>query len=146
MLFSSSLYPGDLYPFLRKPLMLVIDSENSSAFAHFPCLFGQPLVALLSPPQMPVALSARRRESGGLFTLFLHSPLAAFCFVCGVRSMPVALWDRCQATVHKFLLATCRLFLQSHDDIGKNCIFFYLNLAYMSRFFTCRWKLHCHVF
>jgi hypothetical protein len=33
-LFSSffSIYPGDLYPFLRKPLVLIVDSYNSVAF------------------------------------------------------------------------------------------------------------------
>jgi len=27
-----SLHPGDLYPFTRKPLFIIIDSDNSSAF------------------------------------------------------------------------------------------------------------------
>jgi len=27
-----SLHPGDLYPFTRKPLFVIIDSDNSSAF------------------------------------------------------------------------------------------------------------------
>lgn len=29
---SSNLYPGDLIPFTRKPLFLIIDSDNSHAF------------------------------------------------------------------------------------------------------------------
>ena len=27
-----SLHPGDLYPFSRKPLFVIVDSDNSSAF------------------------------------------------------------------------------------------------------------------
>lgn len=29
---NCSLHPGDLYPFLRKPLFLIVDSDNSSVF------------------------------------------------------------------------------------------------------------------
>lgn len=48
-----SVYPGDLYPFLRKPLFLIVDSNNSNAFQNMPNLFGQPLVILLSPVKLP---------------------------------------------------------------------------------------------
>ncbi|GFR60147.1 protein SCAI [Elysia marginata] len=50
------LHPGDLYPYTRKPLFLIIDSSNSSAFQNFPNVFGQPLVCLLSPEQVPVTM------------------------------------------------------------------------------------------
>lgn len=30
------LYPGDLYPFTRRPLFLIIDSDNSFVFQHIP--------------------------------------------------------------------------------------------------------------
>lgn len=29
---SNNLYPGDLIPFTRRPLFLIIDSDNSDAF------------------------------------------------------------------------------------------------------------------
>jgi len=48
-----SLYPGDLYPFTRRPLFLVIDSDNSFVFQHMPRYFGQPLVILMSPQDIP---------------------------------------------------------------------------------------------
>ncbi|CAF3895802.1 unnamed protein product, partial [Rotaria magnacalcarata] len=44
-----NIFPGDLYPFLRKPLFLIIDSNNSIAFQNMPNLFGQPFISLLSP-------------------------------------------------------------------------------------------------
>jgi len=47
------LYPGDLYPFTRRPLFIIIDSDNSFVFAHIPKYFGQPLVILMSPQDIP---------------------------------------------------------------------------------------------
>ena len=47
------IYPGDLYPFLRKPLFLIVDSYQSNVFKNFPNLFSQPFVALLSPSSTP---------------------------------------------------------------------------------------------
>ena len=52
-LFFSSLYPGDLIPFVRKPLFLIVDSDNSWVFQSVPQLFGQPLVVLMSPQDVP---------------------------------------------------------------------------------------------
>ena len=48
-----SLYPGDLIPFVRKPLFLIVDSDNSWVFQSIPPLFGQPLVILMSPQDVP---------------------------------------------------------------------------------------------
>ena len=47
------LYPGDLYPFTRRPLFIIIESDNSFVFAHIPKYFGQPLVILMSPQDVP---------------------------------------------------------------------------------------------
>lgn len=47
------LYPGDLYPFTRRPLFIIIDSDNSFVFQHIPRYFGQPLVILMSPQDVP---------------------------------------------------------------------------------------------
>ncbi|XP_025117453.1 protein SCAI isoform X4 [Bubalus kerabau] len=52
------LHPGDLYPFTRKPLFIIVDSSNSVAYKNFTNLFGQPLVCLLSPTAYPKALQA----------------------------------------------------------------------------------------
>ena len=49
----SSLYPGDLYAFTRRPTFLIVDSDNSSAFAAVPQHFEQPLVVLMSPTDVP---------------------------------------------------------------------------------------------
>ncbi|XP_012944072.1 protein SCAI [Aplysia californica] len=103
------LHPGDLYPYTRKPLFLIIDSSNSSAFQNFPNVFGQPLVCLLSPEQVPVTMQDQQLK-GNLFTLFLHSPLMAMCCVCSISDIPISLWDKCQAQVDKFVADASRLF------------------------------------
>lgn len=36
------------------------------------------------------------QHHGSLFTLFLHSPLTALCYVCNVGDVPVHHWERCQ--------------------------------------------------
>ncbi|KAL1234557.1 Protein SCAI [Trichinella spiralis] len=50
------LYPGDLYPLLRKPLLLIVESNNSTAFLSMKSLFGQPLIVMCSPVDMPLFL------------------------------------------------------------------------------------------
>ncbi|XP_061603663.1 protein SCAI isoform X2 [Phyllopteryx taeniolatus] len=47
------LHPGDLLPFTRKPLFIIVDSTNSTAYKNFTNMFGQPLVCLLSPKVYP---------------------------------------------------------------------------------------------
>lgn len=48
------MYPGDLYPFTRKPFFVIVDSDNSFAFQHIPQYFNQPLVILMSPQELPM--------------------------------------------------------------------------------------------
>ncbi|KAL6093785.1 hypothetical protein STEG23_037159 [Scotinomys teguina] len=43
------LHPGDLYPFTKKPLFIIVDSSNSVAYKNFTNLFGQPLAACFLP-------------------------------------------------------------------------------------------------
>jgi hypothetical protein len=106
------LHPGDLYPFTRKPLFIIIDSDNSSAFEHWPNLFGQPLVCLLSPEEIPTSLQDQHQK-GNIFTLFLHSPLMAFCHVVNIVDVPVSLWDKCLTIVDRFIADSSRLLSRS---------------------------------
>ncbi|KAI5644827.1 protein SCAI domain-containing protein [Phthorimaea operculella] len=50
---SQCLHPGDLHPFTRRPMFIIIDSDNSYVFQHIPHHFGQPLVILMSPIELP---------------------------------------------------------------------------------------------
>ena len=54
--------PGDLHPFLRKPLFVIIDSSNSLAFQNMPNLFGQPFVSLLSPVKVPAVFLSKNEQ------------------------------------------------------------------------------------
>lgn len=56
------LYPGDLYPFTRRPLFVIVDSDNSFVFQHIPRYFGQPLVTLMSPQDTPPAFQGESRR------------------------------------------------------------------------------------
>ncbi|XP_060718946.1 protein SCAI isoform X3 [Tachysurus vachellii] len=94
------LHPGDLYPFTRKPLFIIVDSSNSMAYKNFCNLFGQPLVCLLSPTVYPKNMQDQSQH-GSLFTLFLYNPLMGFLSVCGLTSMRQGLWDKAQEFVRK---------------------------------------------
>ncbi|XP_036418903.1 protein SCAI isoform X2 [Colossoma macropomum] len=94
------LHPGDLYPFTRKPLFIVVDSSNSTAYKNFSNLFGQPLVCLLSPAVYPKSMQDQSQR-GSLFTLFLYNPLMGFLSVCGLTSMHQGLWEKAQEFLGK---------------------------------------------
>ncbi|KAJ8286429.1 hypothetical protein GJAV_G00039170 [Gymnothorax javanicus] len=87
------LHPGDLIPFTRKPLFIIVDSSNSSAYKNFTNLFGQPVVCLLSPAGYPKSMQ-EQSQRGSLFTLFLHCPLVAFLCVCGQSSVRQDVWKK----------------------------------------------------
>ncbi|XP_061554401.1 protein SCAI isoform X1 [Phycodurus eques] len=94
------LHPGDLLPFTRKPLFIIVDSTNSNAYKNFTNMFGQPLVCLLSPKVYPKSVQDQSQR-GSLFTLFLYSPLLAFFSVCGLSSVRGKLWQSTQEFLHK---------------------------------------------
>ncbi|XP_013404360.1 protein SCAI [Lingula anatina] len=108
------LHPGDVYPFTRKPLFLIIDSDNSTAFQNFPNLFGQPMACLLSPENVPATMQDQHQK-GNLFTMFLHSPLMGFCYVCSIVDIPIALWDKCQGHIEKFMAEASKVFSRSRS-------------------------------
>ncbi|KAL6463641.1 hypothetical protein MHYP_G00280320 [Metynnis hypsauchen] len=95
------LHPGDLYPFTRKPLFIIVDSSNSTAYKNFSNLFGQPLVCLLSPAVYPKSMQADQSQRGSLFTLFLYNPLMGFLSICGLTSMHQGLWEKAQEFLGK---------------------------------------------
>lgn len=146
------LYPGDLYPFTRRPMFIIIDSDNSFVFQHIPRYFGQPLVVLMSPQDVPPAfqgrgsfasnflenlmvlwlsfcvffvcsLAAEVQHHGSLFTLFLHSPLTALCYICNVGDVPIHHWERCQSYVDHFITEASRLVTRCRiDEIDQGYI------------------------
>lgn len=106
------LYPGDLYPFGRRPLFLIVDSDNSSAFQHIPRYFGQPLVILMSPEEYPAPFHDQQCK-GSLFTLFLHCPITAICFISNIITLPIVLWEKTQQIIDRFFAEAGRLLVRS---------------------------------
>ncbi|KAF9935470.1 hypothetical protein BGZ75_010225 [Mortierella antarctica] len=95
---SHCLHPGDLLPFTRKPMFLIVDSNNSVAFAEMPRVFNYPFMSLLSPAEYPASIPDTS-QVGGLFTLFLHAPLLAFSFICGIEQISPDTWEQCTGLI-----------------------------------------------
>jgi hypothetical protein len=92
------LHPIDLVPFTRKPMFIVIDSNNSTAFKSIPKIFNAPLVSLMSPVEYPGNINDSA-HSGGLFTLFLHSPIKAISFISDITEMANDKWNECKTKI-----------------------------------------------
>lgn len=90
---SNCLYPGDLIPFTRRPLFLVIDSSISYAFKSIHGTErGETAAMLLSPNfrSSVVGFSGdSTRHSGSQFTMFLTAPLQAFYLLIGNNGMDI---------------------------------------------------------
>ncbi|XP_040298069.1 protein SCAI [Bufo bufo] len=139
------LHPGDLYPFTRKPLFIIVDSSNSVAYKNFTNLFGQPLVCLLSPTAYPKAFQDHSQR-GSLFTLFLNNPLMAFLFISGLSSMRKGLWDKCQDHLRKINRDIAQLLTHSRSIDQAFLQFFgdeFLRLL-LTRFIFCSATLRMH--
>ncbi|KAG6773509.1 hypothetical protein POTOM_020791 [Populus tomentosa] len=112
---SNALCPGDIIPFTRRPLFLIIDSDNSHAFKaatlftsfgsefdgihlflNLQCTVevlhgaerGEPAALLLSPlrPAFKNPSGVDITHNGSQFTFFLTAPLQAFCQMVGITS------------------------------------------------------------
>lgn len=60
------------------------------------------------------------QHHGSLFTLFLHSPLTAICYICNVGDVSIHHWERCQGYVDRFITEASRLFSRCRiDDIEQ---------------------------
>ncbi|XP_039054082.1 protein SCAI-like [Hibiscus syriacus] len=83
---ASNLYPGDIIPFTRRPLFLIIDSDCSHAFKVLHgAERGEKAALLLSPlkPFFNDPSAADISQNGSQFTFFLTAPLQAFCQMVG---------------------------------------------------------------
>ncbi|XP_023244559.1 protein SCAI-like [Centruroides sculpturatus] len=139
------LFPGDLYPYTRKPLLLIVDSDNSHAFQHIPRYFGQPVVVLMSPEDVPAAFRDQQ-HNGSLFTLFLHSPLTALCFICNIVDIPITLWEKGQSHMDRFMSEASRLLTRSRNIDPAYLQFYgddFLRLLIL-RFIFCHIVLRLH--
>ena len=90
---SDQLFLEDLYPYLRRPLFLLIDSPGllTHSDLSFPERFHQPFICLMSPPSYPTTIENNMTRGGGLLTLFLTSPLSGISLICGIQSLTTQL-------------------------------------------------------
>ncbi|ORX49859.1 hypothetical protein DM01DRAFT_1367959 [Hesseltinella vesiculosa] len=143
---QACLYPADLIPWTRKPLCLIIDSDNSTAFYQaIPNLFDQPVLTLLSPTQYPSTIQ-EKREIGSLFTLFLHTPLLGFCSVSDIGNLDHEKWDLCVQKVAQ-LEQTIGQRLLDHPDLHPYIKCFMEDAflwTFIVRFVMCGVILRCH--
>ncbi|CAG8644976.1 12924_t:CDS:10 [Funneliformis caledonium] len=109
------LHPADLVPFSRKPLCLIIDSDNSTAFADFPRVFNQPFLCLMSPVEYPSSITDTP-QIGSLFTLFLHAPLLGFAFISDLGQISSETWEKCVNLVSEAELKIVELFNSSNIE------------------------------
>jgi len=126
-----NIFPGDLYAFLRKPLFLIIDSNNSIVFQNLPNLFGQPLISLLSPVKSPQTFQNSQNQ-GSLFTLFLTAPTVAFCFVCHLKDLTSEQWNRCEEHVNKIIFEVIKVIFKS--KLVDNTIFYFMGDEFLRLF------------
>ncbi|CAN6562329.1 unnamed protein product [Malus baccata var. baccata] len=87
----NNIYPSDLVPFTRRPLVLVIDCDSSEAFEAINGVQKGETVAMLlsSSSSYHATLSSSRQSSGSLFTIFLTAPVQAFCILLGISGSDI---------------------------------------------------------
>ncbi|KAJ2993710.1 hypothetical protein HDV02_002113 [Globomyces sp. JEL0801] len=90
---THTLHPQDLVPFTRKPMFVIVDSNNSVAFKDFPKVFNQPFVCLMSPVEYPSSIKDTT-QIGSLFSLFLHCPVKAFAFISDITQLTPQIWEK----------------------------------------------------
>lgn len=74
----------------------------------------------MSPQDVPTSFQDYQHH-GSMFTLFLHSPLTAVCYICNVGDVPIHHWERCQGYVEKFVTEASCLFTRCRvEDVGKS--------------------------
>ncbi|KAJ2957468.1 hypothetical protein NQZ79_g6827 [Umbelopsis isabellina] len=143
---AGGLYPGDLVPFTRKPMFLIVDSNNSWAFKDMVNVFDQPYMAILSPMEYPSSVQDKS-EIGSLFTLFLHAPLLGFCAVSDIGNLEQSIWNQCVSKVSE-LEAKISDLLLSHPETDSSVMRFMQDdflRSFIVRTVLCTVILRCHL-
>ncbi|KAK9139248.1 hypothetical protein Scep_008929 [Stephania cephalantha] len=110
----NNLYPLDLIPFTRRPLFLIVDSDNSQSFkAIHGTEMAEPAAMLLSP-SLP---SPSRLPGGSQFTMFLTAPLQSFCLLLGFSESEMEknqdVYNKAEELLSSLLNQWCLLLVRS---------------------------------
>jgi len=98
---STALTPMDLQPFTRMPLFIVVDSDNSQCLDNIDLRFGEKFLCLMSPTKW--VSTVQNSVPSGLFTLFLHAPLPAFCLLCGLTNVDEDAYKGAESFLNEFV-------------------------------------------
>ncbi|XP_063723822.1 protein SCAI-like isoform X2 [Symsagittifera roscoffensis] len=109
------LYPGDLFPYTRKPLFLIVESSNGLPFLQIPNWFGEPFMCIIAPQFMPQAVEDSMENAGGLLTLFLADPLMGLCKVCGLEDISEKQHSNCTVILKTFYLEAAKFCHKSKE-------------------------------
>ncbi|KAL0250976.1 hypothetical protein GEMRC1_000190 [Eukaryota sp. GEM-RC1] len=101
------LYNDDFTPFLRRNIVLVIDSCGSRAFSELNSPFNSHVLLLLAPKSTP-SLSTFIQLEGSLFTLFLHCPALGFLALNDVSHVASTVVAEVDGQISAFLGDVCR--------------------------------------
>ncbi|EPS65595.1 hypothetical protein M569_09174 [Genlisea aurea] len=107
----NQIYPSDILPFTRRPLFLIIDSDNSKSFMAMSGSEKGERVALLLSPAASIVYDR------SFFTSFLASPLQSFILLLGLNGSNVE--QDCYGKSEKLIqssLAECGSLLASRED------------------------------
>eukprot|EP01134_Creolimax_fragrantissima_P005778 CFRG5778T1 len=128
---------GDIMPFTRVPLVLVIDSPEAASFQCLRSPFGAPVVCLMSPMMVPFKLDA---QHGSIFTLFLSCPIKAMAAITGLTVVPAPVGRQCDKVLQDFYSRGVHLFTQQ-KNINNNLLWIiddpFLRLLLLRFLFCC---------
>ena len=115
----SALYPLDILPLTRKPLLLMIDSPGNRKF-NLPNLHKMPLLILQSPSDLPTKFHDYTKY-GSLYTLFIYSPLLGFLHVADGLEISQEIHDKVEEIIVNLKkLVTLNLLEYNTDDGAYN--------------------------
>ena len=123
---SNVLMPEDILPYTRVPMLVVIEAEAAEPFLKMRPIYEQPFLCLAAPKVWESA------SEPGLFTLFLHRPIAAFCILCGLFTPEKAIYEQCTIIVNDYF-AKLKEIIASYD--GKKKIIIIIIYLFIYYFF-----------
>lgn len=93
---AGALIPEDIVPYTRVPMLVVVEADAAEPFLAMKTPYGKPFLCLVAPKVWESATEP------GLFTLFLHRPVAAFCILCGLFTPEKAIYEQCTIIINDY--------------------------------------------
>ncbi|KAH3767459.1 protein SCAI [Pelomyxa schiedti] len=117
---TSVLCPGDLLPFMRKAMFVIVDSEDYSPFNTLPLIYTAPFVCMMAPPTGPSTSTFKQ----GLFSMFLSSPITALCYLTETSPLPHAVATKCHERLAAFYQQATQLLFANESTMPPSFLRF----------------------